>query len=396
MAPLRRTNATIGSKNSEDFFFVMPRMAESDQNLVLLVEDDHSLSDVTVDYLREVGFEVAVAESGREGLEMAKRCLPDVIVSDIMMQNGSGLFLLENLKRTPSTHLIPFIFVTAKDSRNDVRQGMALGADDYITKPYSMSELEASVRSQLEKREKRLSAAAVFEQRHLASMPHELRTPLNGILGITDLMRDELQRGSYPSPSELEENIGILHESGVRLLHLIENYLLYYELRLASANPERSCLYSRKSVRVPPPEDFFLSMAERHGRVGDLVVEMEAREVGINGELVWKILAEVIDNALKFSDPHKPVQICGLEEDGKYVVTIADHGVGMTEEQIESLAPFTQFDREQTEQQGLGLGLCLVRLIAEVCSLELSLTSTPGKGTLVSVGFPIRRSDAQS
>lgn len=368
-------------------------MAESHQNLVLLVEDDSSLSDVTADYLREVGFEVAVADSGRKGLEMAKRFLPDAIVSDIMMQDGSGLYLLENLKRNPNTHLIPFIFVTAKDSRNDVRQGMALGADDYITKPYSMSELEASVRSQIEKREKRLSAASVFEQRHLASMPHELRTPLNGILGITDLMRDELQRGSYPSPSQLEENIGILHESGVRLLHLIENYLLYYELRLASANPERSGLYSRYSVSVPPPPDFFHAIEERHGRANDLIVEMEPRIVGINEELVWKILTEVIDNALKFSDPHNPVQICGLEEDGKYVVTIVDHGVGMTEEQIESVAPFTQFDRQQTEQQGLGLGLCLVRLIAQVCSLDFSLSSTPGKGTLVSVALPIRTSD---
>ena len=371
-------------------------MGDSHQNLVLLVEDDTSLSDVTADYLREVGFEVAVAESGRQGLEMAKSILPDAIVSDIMMQNGSGLYLLENLKRNPNTHLIPFIFVTAKDSRDDVRQGMALGADDYITKPYSMAELEASVRSQIEKREKRLSAASIFEQRHLASMPHELRTPLNGILGITDLMRDELQRGSFPSPSQLEENIGILHESGVRLLHLIENYLLYYELRLASANPDRSCLYLRNSIEVPPPSDFFESIARRHGRASDLVVEMESRTVGINEELVWKILAELVDNALKFSDPHKVVRVCGLEEDGRYRVTIADQGAGMTEEQIESVAPFTQFDRERTEQQGLGLGLCLVRLIAEVCGLDLSLSSTPGKGTRVSVSLPIRKPDAPS
>ncbi len=371
-------------------------MGDSRRTLVLLVEDDRSLSDVTADYLREVGFEVAVAESGRQGLEMAKSVLPDVIVSDIMMQNGSGLFLLENLKRNANTHLIPFVFVTARDSRGDLRQGMALGADDYITKPYSMAELEASVRSQIEKREKRLGAASIFEQRHLASMPHELRTPLNGILGITDLMRDELQRGSFPSPSQLEENIGILHESGIRLLHLIENYLLYYELRLASANPDRSSLYSGNSTQVPPPAEFFRSIAEGHHRVNDLIVEMESRTVGINEELVRKILAELIDNAFKFSDPHEVIHVCGLEENGRYRVTIADQGVGMTEEQIENVAPFTQFDRGRTEQQGLGLGLCLVRLIAEVCELDLSLTSTPGKGTRVSVSLPIRNPDAPS
>lgn len=369
-------------------------MEETKKTRVLLVEDDRSLADVTSEYLREAGFEVTVADSGRQGLDLARSFLPDVIVSDVMMQNGSGRFLLENLKRSDHTYLIPFIFVTARDSRGDVRQGMALGADDYITKPYSMTELEASIRSQVRKREKRHSAASAFEQGHFASMPHELRTPLNGILGITDLMRDELERGAFPSPSQLEENVGILHESGVRLQHLIENYLLYYELRLASTDPERSRLYVRNPTTVPPPQSFFESIAEKYGRTRDLVVEMEERVVGINEELVRKVLGELIDNAFKFSDPYQPVRVCGLEENGEYVLSVADHGAGMSREQIEGVAPFTQFGRKQTEQQGLGLGLCLVQLISKVCGLSLSLESTPGQGTVVSVTLPVRKESA--
>jgi len=364
-------------------------MRDPGQTLILLVEDDQSLSEVTADFLREIGFDVAVASSGREGLETAKRILPNVIVSDIMMQNGSGLFLLESLRRNKATHLIPFIFVTAKDSRRDVRQGMALGADDYITKPYGMGELEASIRSQLTKSAERRNAASLFEKKHLASMPHELRTPLNGILGITDLMKDELRRGSFPSPSQLEENIGILHESGIRLHRLIENYLLYYELRLASANPERASLYSRSAAKLPPNHGFFESMATRFGREKDISVEMEERSISIAEDLACKVLSELVDNAFKFSEPHTPVRVCGLEENGYYVVSVSDSGIGMSNRQIESVAPFTQFDREKMEQQGLGLGLCLAGLTAEVCGLDLKIKSSPGRGTVVSVGFPL-------
>lgn len=357
--------------------------------LVLLVEDDPNLSDVAADYLREVGFEVSIAGSGQEGLEKARKALPDVIVSDIMMQNGTGLFLLENLKRHPSTHLVPFIFITARDSRMDMRQGMALGADDYITKPFNMDELETSIRSQLTKRARRSSAAAAFDQQHLFSLPHELRTPLNGILGITDLMRDGLMRGQIPSPAELEENVEILHESGLRLFRLVENYLLYYELRLATGNSEQADLYLRDPAEVPLDPDFFEPLCARHNRANDVRTSMDPGRLPIGSELFQKIVGELVDNALKFSDPHEAVHVEGKAEGALYCLTVRDHGLGMTRQQIDNVAPFIQFDRAALEQQGVGLGLCLVRLIAEILGVDLDIRSEPRKGTSVSLTFRI-------
>ncbi|MFP4352007.1 MAG: response regulator [Puniceicoccaceae bacterium] len=362
--------------------------------LVLLVEDDPALSEVAADYLREVGFEVGTAGSGREGLEKARKVLPDVIVSDITMQNGTGLFLLENLKRQPATHIVPFIFITARDTRADLRQGMALGADDYITKPFTMNELEASIRGQLTKRARRSSAAAAFDRQHLFSLPHELRTPLNGILGITDLMRDGLVRGHAPSPSELEDHVEILHESGLRLFRLVENYLLYYELRLASGNPGQADLYLRDRAEVPLPPGFFESLCARHKRPSDVRATMEPARLPIGSELLRKVVFELVDNALKFSDPCEIVHVAGSADGGLYRITVRDHGVGMTREQIDEVAPFIQFGRAAMEQQGVGLGLCLVRLIAEILGVELAIDSEPGKGTTVSLTFRIDAADS--
>ncbi len=357
--------------------------------LVLLVEDDPALSDVAAEYLREVGFEVSAAGSGREGLEKARKALPDVIVSDVMMQNGTGLFLLENIKRHPATQLVPFIFTSARDSRTDLRQGMALGADDYITKPFNMGELEASIRSQLTKRARRSSAAAAIDRQRLFSLPHELRTPLNGILGITDLMRDGLARGRVPSPAELEENVEILHESGLRLFRLVENYLLYYELRLATGNPGQADLYLRDRAEVPLPPDFFDSLCARHNRPNDIRATMDPARLRIGSELFRKVIFELVDNALKFSDPRETVHVEGSAAGGFYHLAIRDHGLGMTREQIGEVAPFIQFDRAALEQQGVGLGLCLVRLIAEILGVELAIDSEPGKGTAVSLTLRI-------
>jgi len=363
--------------------------------LILLVEDDFNLLDVGVDYLREVGFEVLTAQSGQEALAKAKKTLPDVIVSDIMMQNGNGLFLLENLKRHPATHLVPFIFVTARGSRSDMRQGMALGADDYITKPFNMNELESAIRGQLEKRARRSSAAVAFDHQHLLSLPHELRTPLNGILGITDLMMDGLRRGRIPAPAELEENLEILQESGLRLFRLIENYLLYYELRLASGNPRRSELYMKDPIELPLDSNFFDHLCDHHKRPKDVRVELAPASLPIGTELFHKMITELVDNALKFSDPHESIHLKGSETEGIYSVSVQDNGLGMTADQIENVAPFTQFERAALEQQGVGLGLCLVRLIAEILDLQLDIKSAPSSGTTVTIHFPLTKNDAQ-
>lgn len=359
------------------------------KTLVLLVEDDSHLLEVASDYLREVGYEVNTARSGQEALEKAKKVLPDIIVSDIMMQNGNGLYLLENLKRHPSTHLIPFIFVTARGSRSDMRQGMALGADDYITKPFNLDELALAIRSQLEKVARRSEAAVALDPQQLLSLPHELRTPLNGILGITDLMIDGLRRGRIPSPSELEENVEILHESGLRLFRLIENYLLYYELRLAAGNPRRVELYLKKPAEVPVSPNFLQSLCQHYKRPNDVRINMTSARLPIGTELFHKVVNELVDNALKFSDQHEAIHLTGYEEKGQYILTVIDNGLGMTQEQIDNVAPFTQFDREALEQQGVGLGLCLVRLIAEVFNLQLKIESNPNKGTRISLCFPL-------
>lgn len=118
---------------------------------VLLIEDDTTLRENTAELLELENYKVITAANGKEGLDLAKKELPDVIVCDIMMPKLDGYGVLAGLSKSEKTKYIPFIFLSAKTERKDVRKGMNLGADDYITKPFEEEELLTTIESRLAK-----------------------------------------------------------------------------------------------------------------------------------------------------------------------------------------------------------------------------------------------------
>jgi len=118
---------------------------------VLLIEDDSVLRDNTAELLELSEYEVITAPNGKIGVELAKTELPNIVVCDIMMPELDGYGVLENLAKNDDTKYIPFIFLSAKTERKDVRKGMDLGADDYITKPFNEEELISAIESRLAK-----------------------------------------------------------------------------------------------------------------------------------------------------------------------------------------------------------------------------------------------------
>ena len=119
---------------------------------ILLIEDQAPMRRNLSLMLRMEGFEVLAAENGRAGLEVARREKPDLILCDVMMPELDGHGVLENLRADPVTATIPFIFLTARGDKPDVRQGMNLGADDYLTKPARRAEVLDAIAARLERR----------------------------------------------------------------------------------------------------------------------------------------------------------------------------------------------------------------------------------------------------
>ncbi|SFW21250.1 cAMP-binding domain of CRP or a regulatory subunit of cAMP-dependent protein kinases [Sinomicrobium oceani] len=131
---------------------------------ILLIEDDPVLRENTAELLELSGYEMITAPNGKKGVVLASEAHPDIIVCDIMMPELDGYGVLETLSANPETRKIPFIFLSAKTERKEVRKGMDLGADDYLTKPFEEEELLSAIESRLAKvsllKEKDLSRSA--------------------------------------------------------------------------------------------------------------------------------------------------------------------------------------------------------------------------------------------
>ncbi|WP_413165259.1 EAL domain-containing protein [Capilliphycus salinus ALCB114379] len=121
---------------------------------ILVIEDDRQVQENIKEILELEDFDLLLAENGRQGIKKAKQFLPDLIVCDVMMPQMDGFEVLSSLQSIEVTSNIPFIFLTAKADRNDLRQGMELGADDYLTKPFTPKELLKAIRIRLDKKEK--------------------------------------------------------------------------------------------------------------------------------------------------------------------------------------------------------------------------------------------------
>ncbi|WP_295179756.1 response regulator [uncultured Christiangramia sp.] len=118
---------------------------------LLLIEDDVTVRENTAELLELSNYNVITASNGKLGIETAKQEVPDIIICDIMMPEIDGYGVLEALSKNPSTLNIPFIFLSAKTEHKDIRKGMDLGADDYLTKPFEEEELLSAIESRLAK-----------------------------------------------------------------------------------------------------------------------------------------------------------------------------------------------------------------------------------------------------
>jgi CRP-like cAMP-binding protein/ActR/RegA family two-component response regulator len=121
---------------------------------ILIIEDNDDIRESTAEVLELAGYHVLKANNGKSGVDLAQKSLPDLILCDIMMPELDGYGVLYLLSKQPETSSIPFIFLTAKAERIDLRRGMEMGADDYLTKPFDDLELLNAIESRLSKRDK--------------------------------------------------------------------------------------------------------------------------------------------------------------------------------------------------------------------------------------------------
>ena len=143
---------------------------------ILIIEDDVDLCQTTSDFLEKEGYSSLQSHDGLNGIKIAMEEMPDLILCDIALPQLDGYQVYKTLQQDSSTEPIPFIFLTAKTEKEDIRAGMNLGADDYITKPFDFDELLTAIQTRLAKYQKRIDQTYENFQGLLNNTISETRT----------------------------------------------------------------------------------------------------------------------------------------------------------------------------------------------------------------------------
>ncbi len=354
---------------------------------ILIIEDDASIRQTLQDLLEIHGHEVLAAPDGPTGIRLAAE-RPELILCDVGLPGLDGYQVLQALRRLPQGQETPFIFLTARTERQEQRRGMALGADDYITKPFTEKEIleaiSARVGRQRPLRERIDALVRRRDQELAAEWSHELMTPLTGILGGLDLLESD---AGTATPEEIKELVALIRAGATRQYRLSRKLIRYFDLERQLQRHHPAAELACDAVTTIAAGAAQAGQQER--RLNDLQVQCEAGQLPVLENQLIDAVAELVENALHFSAPGQLVELSGTRVDGRYLITVTDQGPGMTAEQRAQAGPFKQFGRKHHEQQGLGLGLAIAQVVAELGGGQLRLEEGPqGRGLRAVLDLP--------
>jgi two-component system sensor histidine kinase/response regulator len=359
---------------------------------ILVIDDESWLREMVQLALSQKGYDVIEAGNGSTGIEVAQKELPDLILCDVNMEKLDGYHTLSSLRNVQSTASIPFILMTGLADNAGMRHGMELGADDYLPKPFTIDALYAAVEARL----KKVQAVKQQAEKQLADLrdnislmlPHELRTPLNGILAYGEILANEAP--TLPA-GEVAEMGKVIQDSGKRLERLIENFLIYAQLEILGSDPQKMHALRKKETLAAGQlvEKHAREQARTLDREDDLYLTIADMSVPMSEDYFAKVVVELVQNAFKFSTSGTRVDVEMSESSNAVLLAVTDHGRGFSTEHITKIGAYMQFDRKMQEQQGLGLGLTIAKRLTEIHGGTLSIQSSRGNLTTVTVKLPL-------
>ena len=293
---------------------------------ILIVEDEQHVRRNVVEILEMEGYEVLEAADGEEGVRIARSGQPDLILCDIRMPRLDGFGVLARLSHDRLTETIPFIFITARTERSDQRMGMGLGADDYITKPFTRKDLLASIRKRLEKQQNLARRAEEkfkqMQENITRSLPQNLLSPLSVLLANSEMLADSDTLTA--DPSQVRAIARGMRRAAARLAYLVQSYLLYLELDATQAAPARREALQNERLRLDSAEirELLRGAAREYGRAEDLDLEMGQAELRMAEPVFYTLMEALVDLACTRSSAGRPVKITGRPLGYAYEVAV--------------------------------------------------------------------------
>lgn len=342
---------------------------------ILFVEDNIELLQFVQSSLH-AHYNMYYALNGEGALERLRKIpKPDVIVSDVMMDGMDGFTLFQELAADEKYRDIPFIFLSARATTDDRLAGLREGAIDYIYKPFTIEELSAKINAILRNAQLRHK---VYEMdkfasigRLVAAISHEIFNPLSGVRGPLDYLKRELSTQLPQHEQSLDEAFGHVFRNLERIEDIVRSLRVLYSTRKLA----------RDDVDLPTLVDSVLTLLRPKADAG-ITFQVKIRKslsLHTNHDALTHILINLISNAVDAIDGKGNVTISAQKKNNKATISVADTGKGIPADQIDNI--FNMFFTTKQQGAGMGLGLHIVKELAEKTGWKISVSSTEGKGT---------------
>jgi K+-sensing histidine kinase KdpD len=344
---------------------------------ILLIENEIKIIEQIFSVFQNEDYSIDLAENCYKGFDLALRNFPKLIICSNFLYQSDGNKALRRLKEGSYVSTIPFIFLLDKESKIPDKDAN-YDFDYYIVKPFSSKELFKTAKIALErsaaliqKSEKKLDelrGSIAF------SLPHELFTPLNGIIGFSEILIKDFNN---LDKNEIFQMLTYINSDALRLKKITKNFLAYVQLEMIEKDEEKVASL-RNSYFINPKEIITSNasqIAKLYKREDDLLLELTDCVIRMTESYMEKLISELVDNAFKFSEIGTAVIVNILSNDTSVMLSVFDHGRGMTAEQISSIGAYIQFERQIHEQQGSGLGLTIAKKITEIHGGQFKIES---------------------
>lgn len=364
---------------------------------ILIVDDVMSNVLLLKVLLTNEKFAIATASNGRQALEQVEKENPDLVLLDVMMPDMSGFEVAQHLKSNPNTADIPIIFLTALNSTADIVKGFQVGANDFISKPFNKEELIIRVTHQISLvAAKRLILSKTEElQRTIAGrdklysvIAHDLRSPMGSIKMVLNMLI--LNLTSEKIGAEMYELLTMANQTTEDVFSLLDNLLKWTKSQIGKLN----VVYQDVDlVEVTDGVIEIFSMVASLKKIKIREMKPEKMMVNADIDMLKTVVRNLLSNAIKFSKENSEVLVKMEEVDGMAVVSVQDHGCGISEEGQKKLlhtdTHFSTFGTNNEEGSGLGLLLCKDFVVKN--GGKLWFTSKEGEGSIFSFSIPVKK-----
>lgn len=352
--------------------------------LILIVEDEEDVAQLLRYNLQKAGYRTVVAPDGVQALRIVRLGEPDLVLLDLMLPEMNGWEVCRVMRGSEQAETTPVIMLTALSDEDARLRGLKCGADDYITKPFSLPTLLLKVRRLLDQRQALAALRSRSEsmESSLHFLVHEMKNSLAVISGFTDLATEKPDGGMYL------QRIATATDT---LDHLLADASLLTKLE----SGVEALLLEAVDITAAVEElvaSFQTAAAARN--VTLMLMNRSSGKVQANSTGLWHVLSNLLTNAIKFNREQGHVWFRFDDVGGRIELSIKDEGPGIPRELFPKI--FGKFYRGPGSEsvRGSGIGLYVVKLMLENMRGTITVASTVGTGTTFTIAFPKLPSDA--